>query len=565
MSLSQHSNTDDQTLELECHTSSGGWSGVGPFSPLNRSTSEHLATRLISKISSPMLTFRDDDINQLVNNHESFSVRPDCDLSGLPKFYSIGQYGASEDVEIKLWKEEIHRLVEAVNSGKPHQIGGEDEWFGKANEAGFARLDQLVMQIEHAWMVCDLDNELIALDHSPDLANMQKILKIEQHLRREYDVSTQKIRYKRPIGLEHYNDECYYELVDHLTANLAQILARMASGKFWEGNFIATLAKLSAKLKWLVLTNKMPPSVSTVVHTKSETLEKLKAEGRHLPTKTHGSETRGKTDKETEETNEHRHDDGHVNEDNINGKGNRYFVVQMAFHNLLSHLCETALDHLSSNEDTGIASDIFETSVVIYDSSFSKRREMICGLRDGGIGGLGNRNALRATQAAVQVCGDLFLATKADKKPENTPPGSTECSRGDSEELSWVSLYWHWDELGDDGPELGARGSINTLSGQEPYKGRRRFYQMKSVINVLVPMQMLFGNFAAALDDKFINISTIAPTRDQVLQATERRFVGTTLLQTSTFQRRRQKSGRELGICSVWETPLAQARGLAPR
>lgn len=492
-------------------------------------------------------------------------MRPDCDLGNLPKFYSLEQYGASKDKEIALWKKEINRLVKVVNSGKPHHIQGDEQWFGEADATGYARLDHLTMQIEHAWMICDLDNELIALDHAPDLAAMQKIMSIEQHLRRDYDVNAQKIRYKRPLRLDRFNDERYHALVDHLTANLAQVLARLASGKFWEENFIVALAKLSAKLKWLILAYDLPRSVSTVISTKMETMEILKADGRLPPSSVPASEARGKGGDAKEESEGHEHGNKALAGQNINGKGNRYFVVQMAFHNLLSHLCKTSLDQLASNEETGIASDVFETSVVIYDTGYLGRRAMMCGLRDGGIGALGDLNTLHATQAAVQVCGDLFKETTDENPPPTTPPASGTSGRKDPETSPSTTLYWHWDELDTGGPRVGAGGSINVLPGREPYKGQRRFYQMKAVINVLVPIQMLFGAFASALEDKFIEISTIAPTRDRVVKFLERNFVGTSLIQTSSFQVMRQSLIQEKGSRSVWATHLAQERGLAPR
>jgi len=496
-----------------------------------------------------------DEIAKLATSHESFQVRPGYDLGNLPKFYSLEPYGAGEVEETLLWKKEISRLVKVVNSGSPHHIKGEDEWFGKADAAGYSRLDRITTQIQHAYMICSLDNELIALDLAPDLASTRKITLIERALQQDYDVSTGKIRYKRPLSLESFNERCYYALVDHITANLAQLLARLASGKFWEENFIITVAKLSAKLKWLVLRHDLPRAVTTVISTKKETIQKLKAEGRSplLPDPKAGGKER--SDDEGEDHTHHEDEKKGLSDENIPGKGNRYFVVQMAFHNLLSHLCETLLDQLASSEEAGIASDVFETSVVIYDTGYLDRRAMICGLRDGGIGGLGNVTTLRATQAAVQVCGELFM----EKEDQELPPPTNELSR--------ATLYFQWDELGEKGTQLGVNGSTNMLSRRILYKGRKRFYQMKDVIDVLVPIQMLFGSFSSALEEKFIEISTIAPTRDRVEMFDERKFVGTSIIQTSGFQEMRQKSYQEAGndTHSVWETHLAQERGLAPR
>ena len=493
-----------------------------------------------------------DEIVRLVTSHESFSVRPDCVLGGLPKFYGLEQYGAGKEAEATRWKEEIRRLVSAVNSGRPHSIQGNEKLFGKADPAGYARLDQLIMQIQHAWMISDLDNELIALDHAPDLASTRKIFLIERNLRREYHIDDAKVRYKRPINLSSDDRVCFHSLVDHLTANLAQMLARLASGKFWEENCIAALAKFSAKLKWLVLVHGLPRSVSASVSSKATVFDQLKAEGRFpLAPVNIESKEMGRKNYEAKEPDEAES----RKEPNMNGKGNRYFVVQMAFYELVSHLIETSLDQLTSNDETGTASDVFETSVIIYDTCYFGRRAMVCGLRDGGIGGLGNINQLQVTQAAVQVCGELFNATTDDSlTPEEWTPSSPS-----------TTLYWHWDELDEGGPQLGADGSINLSSDPTSYRIKRKFYYMKNVINILVPIQMAFGAFAAALNDKIVNISTIAPTRDGIVRFPEQRFVGTGLVQTSGFKDRKQMKAGDKTCCSVWETRIAQERGLAPR
>jgi len=425
----------------------------------------------ICDLRAPTLPFYNyDQIIRLINSHESFEVRPGCDLGGLPKYYDLVPYYASPDQEKELWKAEISRLVNVVNSNVPHHLQGEDAWFGAADADGYALLDRLTLQIRHAWLVSNLDNELIVLEHAPDLSDKDIIIRIERSLRREYDADNQTLRYKRPLKLDHFNDECYHALINHITANMAQILARTAQGRFWDEYFIATLAKLAAKMKWLA--DDLPRAVSTVISTKDEIVNKLSTEGRLPPAK-------ARQDQEKE--------DNH--EENVAGSGNRYFVVHTVFHQLFRHLFEALMDQLGSDEVTGIAPNVFETSVVLYDTGYWGDRAVIYGLRDGGIGGHGNKNAIYAAQAAIEVCGALFDEVKNESPPPIAPPRSEEASEhGEHGAPSSTTFYWHWIELDAADTETSGRSrSEPLLRSRQPYRGWRPLYRMKSVIDVLVP------------------------------------------------------------------------------
>jgi hypothetical protein len=501
-----------------------------------------------SKVS-PLPFYNYEQIIRLLNSHESFNVRSGCDLEGLPKYYDLVPYNASPDQEKELWKAEVHRLIDVVNSGVPHHLQGEDAWFGAADADGYALLNRLTLQLRHAWLVSILDNELIMLEHAPDLSDKDLIIKLERSLRREYDADNQVLRYKRPLKLDHFNDKCYHALINHVTANVAQMLARTARGRFWDEYFIATLAKLSAKLKWLA--DDLPRAVSTVISTKDEIVDKLTDEGRlPLPNAHHGRKT------------------GEAHDENVNGSGNRYFVVHGIFHQLFSHLFEVVMDQLESDEETGIAPNVFETSVVWYDTGYWGDRAMLCGLRDGGIGGLGNKNAVSAGQASIELCGALFDEVKSESPPPTAPPTSEKASEhGEHAAPSSTTIYWHWVELdGIADTETGGRTMDKPLlRGRPSFWGQRRLYRMKSVIDVLVPYQMLSPAFHGALEDKLIEISTLAPTRDNVRKVPERRWVGTCLIQTSEFQAALVMEPLDKDTCRVWETRSAQDRGLAPR
>jgi hypothetical protein len=86
----------------------------------------------------------------------------------------------------------------------------------------------------------------------------------------------------------------------------------------------------------------------------------------------------------------------------------RYFIVIKTFHLGISRLLISALSNLRSNKDTEMSTDVFNTSVLIYEDYIINRRLFLYSQRDGTIGSATNSRVIASAGAAFQVCLDAW-------------------------------------------------------------------------------------------------------------------------------------------------------------
>lgn len=156
--------------------------------------------------------------------HISFHVKEGYEMKNLPKFDDLARYSIRETEELELWKLEVRRLANSARSNILPTLEGDVEWFGKSDSEGYNRLNRLARQMLYGIDICVHDNELLLLEHHPQLANEERYILVHRRINGLFDEELGSIRYERPIRIEQFNDETLHELINYVTAVLIRQL-----------------------------------------------------------------------------------------------------------------------------------------------------------------------------------------------------------------------------------------------------------------------------------------------------------------------------------------------------
>ena len=317
----------------------------------------------------------------------------------------------SADSERRFWEKEVIRLVKVANTPGTALLNGEEEWFGEADGNGYTNLHKVAVQLQDALDICIHDNELLFLEHMPSQTDHRSYSDARSRLLRDYDPETAQERFQRHLRLEKDNDRYYHILVNYMTAMMVRVLLRTMRGAFWEEHCIATIAKVAAKLK--VVLNDLPRAASICLKRTEEV--RFRA--------THNARVRRMIGYDGVQGNredfyEPDDDAAQIENDQQSkrysskpGRGDaemRYFIVTKTFSSGISSLLLSALSNLSSNEDTEMSADVFDTAVLMYEDYITNRRLLLCSQRDGTIGAAADQRVITSAGAAFRVCLDVW-------------------------------------------------------------------------------------------------------------------------------------------------------------
>jgi hypothetical protein len=485
-----------------------------------------------------------------LKTYERFEVKSGYVMSGLPKFDDLTAYGPSEQDEINLWKKEVARLVQVANSHEAIHLQGHEDWFGKADRSGYTKLHKIGVQLQDALDICIHDNELVFTEHMPSQADRENYQGAHDRLARDYDVDQQKERFQRHLHLDHDNDRYYHAMVNYITSMLLRILLRTMRGALWEEQCVVTIAKFAAKLKTLV--SDLPASASLSLARTEEVRLRTKQE----------SEMRsiGKYDSVPE--------DGL--DGNVAGMGQspqrmantqfktgrmdaemRYFILMKTFHLGISRLLLSALSNLSSNEHTEMSTDVFDSSVFMYEDHITDRRLFLCCQRDGTIGAAADPMVIKSAGAAFEVCLDAWKSLiPPTEKVEAEDEGQ---SRTEKESDDWTLLSWKWTEI--DPKTFEPQPDHSTAS--------RKLCTMKSAINALVPYFMVCGSFPTLLHEMSNEVFLISDPTEPVKPVTQSPFVAIFNVRTSAYMAKRFLLSQDYDASNISHSILARGKALA--
>ncbi|KAH0556907.1 hypothetical protein GP486_005307 [Trichoglossum hirsutum] len=470
-----------------------------------------------------------DEICKGLNCHRSFKVKEGYEMKDLPKFDDLTAYKVHPDREYEYWQKEVYRLVKIANSTEPLRLECREEWFGDADREGYTNLHKLSVQLQHALDVCEHDNELIAIEFSPVTANVRNYEKAHKRLLREFNPDEGKERYQRDLRLQEHNDECYHALVNYITGMLVRVLIRTMDGNFWVENCIITVAKFAAKLKVLVFD--LAGAATTSLEGTSDVRRRMSHE--HSFYKMFEEIGSNPTDLETSLGKQQK-----ALQRDLVETGMRYFFIMDAFHQGVTLLLGAINSDLGSNEETELSVDIFETSVIVYDTGITNRPTLLCGERDGSIGAAADPGEIRCASVASSVCLEAWEALKETKSSTSSH--------------TWTSINWKWTKIEQNG---------DLASGNRA--GSVTLYSMNNVITALVPYLMLCGVFPCVLDGMSSHVSVISDPTNPVRYFFETKFLAMFVVQTSAYRANRSGFINDPDVCNVSETPMAQKKALA--
>ncbi|MBE3041322.1 hypothetical protein IMZ48_01800, partial [Candidatus Bathyarchaeota archaeon] len=487
-------------------------------------------------------------------SHVLFRAKEGYEMKGLPKFDDLTRYDIREKEELELWQLEVRRLAEMAKSEDPPSLEGDPEWFGRADSDGYNNLHRLALQVQYAMDVVIHDNELVLLEHHPQIANEKSWEMAHRRICRTFDQEKGTIRYERTIRIKKHNDEAYHALVNYITAVLIRVLLRSMTGKFWVENCVTVLAKFAAKFK--VVGADLPLAFEKTLSAHEDFQIRVsqtpEARGVIPPAQSAAGEGDDHIAKQQKALRE-----------DIDTSGARYFIEMDTFRHPLGMIIQSAIADLAWNEEFGQTADIFETSAVVYDTGFPNRRTQLCQERDGSIGAAAERRDINFAGVAFQIGFEIW--------------GTLSSSSDDPIGENYTTLTWSrkpyskgYDKLkgndklkgddrlnGDDGLNGDAHISQKPLRQSRQPDPEIRMTAMADVIAALVPYLMYCGSFASALSGFTKLAVLISDPSNPVRYYKQKAFLSVARMHTSAYERSK-KPNSALIAQTVFETDISR-------
>jgi len=476
-------------------------------------------------------TLDEDEIFKLLDSYKSFETTDGQVIRNLPKFDDLSACNVSSEKEMDLWKDEVRRLVKVATSASPVHLADFDNAFGKADFEGYTRLHKLATQLNQALAVCCHDNELILIEHCPAVANFNLYEEAHKRLLREFDQDDMKDRYERSLRLDKNNDRCFHALVDYITGSLVRVLIRTMDGESWTHNCIATVAKTAAKLKVLLFNIAEAASRSlggtNDVRRRMEVRNKIYA----MFGDSGGGQGQGKDDSPSQKQHE-------ALQDTETDVGRAYFQRMDTFHSQITLLLRVLIADLVGNEHSGLAVDIFDTSVLVYETGKKETLTLFCGERDGSVGATCHPGEIRCAGAAIDICLEVWEALARVHK---------------SNELTDHTLF-HFKYTGMD-----AKGVL------APHARRGTLYlsSLASVVTAFVPYLMICGPFVSHIETFTTTATFVAESTKPIRPFIETRFLATFMVKTSAYEAKKSSFISDPDVYTVSSCDMAQKKALA--
>ncbi|KAK0726645.1 hypothetical protein B0T21DRAFT_293493 [Apiosordaria backusii] len=213
-----------------------------------QSTPTTLVPVLIGQLPSLIIT--EAEVSEQVNIHKRFHMpdsAPGIEVTDLPKFDDFGQYGgASEEVQDALVAKEVSRLVSIILNSHPLNFEGSEKLAvdsSKSHEI-FADLCDLFFQ---SLGVVTYDGECLLGEHEKTFVDMG--VATTTHVNLDFICNRDEGDSDPEVGQEYMYRQDFFTLVDYCTAIMARIICANAHSKTTATQMVATLARISAKVK----------------------------------------------------------------------------------------------------------------------------------------------------------------------------------------------------------------------------------------------------------------------------------------------------------------------------
>ncbi|KAI5836795.1 hypothetical protein DFP73DRAFT_589437 [Morchella snyderi] len=160
----------------------------------------------------------------------------------LPEYDNLSAYFVSEDTAKTFLQREIARLIAVVENPEGKLRFSNQKILKEGSRDAYKELSFLFKMVMQAVSIAILDNEVLDMKYGSGLSSYRNVSK---HLGRVRSGHLE-------IPEEDYIEACFI-LVNYVTAILIRLITQSGSGDYWHNNLVGVLAKLTAKIKVLLM------------------------------------------------------------------------------------------------------------------------------------------------------------------------------------------------------------------------------------------------------------------------------------------------------------------------
>lgn len=451
----------------------------------------------------------EDEILEATLHHKSYTKNGRT-LTGLPKFDDSRDYGISEVQEKLMVQTELKRLIAAAKHPDAYLFSS-DGAISTTDGVTFEEVSSIIDQILCNYQIIKHDNARILLENCP--SEMERGLKdftrSRQRLYARYMQDENHVKGCEPAILQppERNAKLYFAMVDFLTGNIARLVVRTATSKYWETNLFSTLAQWATKLKnlsydpahyaSLSLSNGEDVIGQTIDQVATKQLFTLKI--------------RIKPD-----SNEQKEYDTLETEFDIQSQ---YYWEHTAFRNTLESCLTTVAYSLVKQDSTGERAGCFEACCVVYRSGPAGQTTMLNSDRYGDVSASSDPANITCCFAAS----DLLL-----KNVRSIRSGTPETPADENQ----VIFEWGYSEK-----DLGPDFTTNFWKTSN----------IDHVISLVVPLVMTYTYMASHIDSLIHFSSSNTTEEDPIVQfePPSKHFKALFKMTTAEFLQKKSKRTNE--------------------
>lgn len=464
-----------------------------------------------------------DEVLEAVLLHKQFSTpHLNTKASDQPKFDDLETYSVTEEQAETLWKREVERLVNVVNSPETSLRFLGQEILKESSKDGYTDLSSIAKRISEASTIWKYDNELLTLVHCKGLHEEKQFQRAQRKL---ISLESEAKDNATPDGAPNNRYLiAYFALVDYITAVIARLIVQSAHGKLWVNSSLATLAKWATKVK--VVSENLPAfaslSLSVLIpqipRGVKESEEKLGPSDQALPFAS---------------------DDGTGGiESDAEGTKHIYFLHQVVFrtyiHRIIGYILSSVINQNYNNSGRPITS--YEICSVVYETGFAEGfKTLLFQERDGEFMASSDPARLNLAHAAFSILNQTIQEIDDTQRStcQNYPPPGLSLQ---------TKVRWSYQGNLDETSSIGGSrkpSSSNHLDSSYANRSDRflTLFTMEDIVTVMIPLLLTSPVIVSNLQD-FIQVASLTSTltAHDILLYAESNFKAFFRMFTSEFE-----------------------------
>ncbi|KAI1451619.1 hypothetical protein F4805DRAFT_450781 [Annulohypoxylon moriforme] len=440
------------------------------------------------------------------------SMAPDIEVTDLPNFEDVTEYGVSEKAQGELWAKEVSRLINVTTSQTPPEFKGSKD-MAHDTKTSYEYLSILADLVLQTFSIPIYDSENVLAEHCKGLCDQEAL--------RAYRISLENLCNKEEEAKErgeavlYPNRQDFFNFVDYCTAILARVICAAVDGASLHVNVLAHLARLSVKLK----------IVSAKPHEHSKISLDHGESGLNITLPDHYG-SRGLQDDKSpnmesffEFSLKNLEDFYEMDSYKLEGSMTStkdflrtlYFLQYTKFQTGISFFFRLFISSLRGTNNirrTSITS--YELCAMVYETGFERFHTMVYQDQDGDIMGTSDASSINCArnifhvlnQATLQLNGKLKHASSRNRDEIVSSTATDNLGPGSTERVT----------LGSDNESVGTQISCSfssTGKNSDSLQGPIRLKSMSNIVTIIIPLIMATPASINGLES-FINRSIFA-------------------------------------------------------